>query len=131
MLKTYNMAKIKTTATSDRQKTRNDAFTGLEGKFNTTFNTLVRLLGMEEASTLRKDKSFYKDLNFEIYNLANKSYHNGENVRHPKFKVPAFYGMKSDMYETLSSQRKAYVSAYETTWLNKTVTSILEEYGLI
>jgi hypothetical protein len=125
------MANSNMTATSDRQKTRNDSFTGSEGKFNTTFNTLVRLKGMEEANTLRKDKSFYKELNFEISNLANKSYRNGENVRHPKFKIPAFYGMKSDMYETLSSQRKAYVSAYKTEWLNKTVTSILEEYGLI
>ena len=125
------MAKIETTATSDRQKTRNDAFTGLEGKFNTTFNTLVRLLGIEEANTIRKDKSFYKELNFEVNNLANESYHKGVNVRHPNFKVVSFYGMKSEMYETLSSQRKAYVSAYETTWLNKTITSILEEYGLI
>ncbi len=125
------MAEIKTTATSDRQQTRNDSFTGSEGKYNTTFNTLVRLKGSEEANTIRSDKSFYKELNFEVNNLANKSYNKGENVRHPKFKVPAFYGMKSDMYETLSSQRKAYVSAYETEWLNKTVTSILEEYGLI
>ena len=125
------MAKIKKTAISDRQKTRNDSFTGSEGKFNTTFNTLVRLKGMKEANTLKKNKSFYKELNFEVNNLANQSFHKGINVRHPKFKVPAFYGMKSDMYETLSSQRKAYVSAYETTWLSKTVTSILEEYGLI
>ena len=125
------MAKMKKTAISDRQKTRNDSFTGSEGKFNTTFNTLVRLKGMEEANILRKDKSFYKELNFEINNLAKEAYHKGKDVRHPKWKVPAFYGMKSDMYETLSSQRKAYVSAYETTWLNKTVTSILEEYGLI
>ena len=106
------MANLNMTATSDRQKTRNDSFTGSEGKYNTTFNTLVRLKGSEGANTLKSDKSFYKDLNFEINNLANQSYHKGENVRHPKFKVPAFYGMKSDMYETLSSQRKAYVSKY-------------------
>lgn len=86
----------------DRKINRNDLFTGKLGTYNTTFNALVRKLGMSKANEIRQNKELYKDLNFTISGNANKAYHTTGNVRHPKFKVPAFYGMKQEIFETLA-----------------------------
>ena len=114
-------AVFETSSNTSRLKTRNDQFTGEAGKFNTTYNTVVRLYGEVAAKAIKLNKDFYKNLNFYINNKANKSYHEGKNVRHPKFKVPAFYGMSTKMKEQLSKFGGSFVSAYETKWLRTEV----------
>tara|TARA_S200002703_G_scaffold120502_1_gene106331 strand:+ start:706 stop:1452 length:747 start_codon:yes stop_codon:yes gene_type:complete len=105
---------------------RNSNFTGQIGEFNTTYNSLVRMFGKTKADEFKLNKELYKDLNFFINGEANTSYRNGENVRHPKFKVPAFYGMGEELYKELAPQRKAYVSAYKTEWLESKINEFFK-----
>ena len=97
-------AVFETSSNTTRLKTRNDQFNGEVA-----------------AKAIKLNKDFYKNLNFYINNKANKSYHEGKNVRHPKFKVPAFYGMTTKMKEQLSKFGGSFVSAYETKWLRTEV----------
>ena len=96
---------------------RNSNFTGQIGEFNTTYNSLVRMFGKTKTDELKSNKKLYKDLNFFIYGEAKVSKKNGEDVKHPKYKVPAFDGMNQKLYRELANQRKAYVLAYKTEWL--------------
>lgn len=96
---------------------RTDKFTGELGEYCTTFNALVRLRGKTEAKIIQKSK-VYKDLNFSLYNAATE--HKtifGEDVRHPNWKVPAFYGMKKEISEKLESKNSKLVAAYKSDWL--------------
>ncbi len=98
---------------------RSDKFTGEVGEYCTTYNSLVRILGREEANEIKNSQG-YKNLHFAIYNAASK--HKtvfGESVRHPKWKVPAFYGMKKEMAKELESKNSRLVSAYKSDWLFK------------
>ena len=104
---------------------RNSNFTGQTGEFNTTYNSLVRMFGEPKANELKSNKELYRDLNFFINKEANVSYKKGKNIRHPKFKVPAFYGMSEELYAELAPQRKAYVSAYKTEWLEGKIKEFL------
>ena len=71
---------------------RTDRFTGEVGEYCTTYNALVRIVGKEEAKIIQNSKEDYKSLNFAIYKAAteNKIVY-GKDVRHPKWKVPAFF----------------------------------------
>lgn len=96
---------------------RTDRFTGEVGEYCTTFNALVRLLGKQEAKIIQKSKG-YKNLHFALYNAADE--HKivyGEDVRHPNWKVPAFYGMKEEMAKKLESKNSKLVAAYKSDWL--------------
>jgi len=106
---------------------RNSNFTGQVGEFNTTYNSLVRMFGKTKADELKLNKELYKNLNFFINGEANSSYKNGKNVRHPKFKVPAYYGMTKEMKEKLSQQRKSHVSSYKSEWLQNKIDEFLKE----
>ena len=112
---------------STLSKSRNSNFTGETGEFNTTYNSLVRMFGKSQTDKLKLNKELYRDLNFFINGQANASYKEGKNVRHPKFKVPAFYGMKEEMYKELAPQKKAYVSAYKTEWLQNKINEFLSQ----
>ena len=104
---------------------RNSNFAGQLGEFNTTYNSLVRMFGKTKTDELKSNKKLYKDLNFFIYGEAEVSKKNGEDVRHPKYKVPAFGGMNQKLYRELAPQRKAYVSAYKTEWLEGKIKEFL------
>ena len=110
-----------TSSNTTRLKTRNDQFTGKSGKFSTTFNAIYRLYGKVTAKAIQSNKDFYQKLNFYLNSEANKSYHEGKNVRHPKWKVPAFYGMTAEMKEQLSKKNSSFISAYETKWLRTNI----------
>ena len=97
---------------------RSDKFTGEVGKYCTTYNSLVRILGRKEADSLKENGGVYKKINFALHNAANK--HQivyGESIRHPKYKVPAFYGMKKEMAKELENKNSRLVSAYKSDWL--------------
>ena len=54
-------AVFETSSNTSRLKTRNDQFTGEAGKFNTTYNTVVRLYGEVAAKAIKLNKDFYKN----------------------------------------------------------------------
>lgn len=110
-----------------RKNIRNSNFTGQVGEFNTTYNSLVRMFGKTKADELKLNKELYKNLNFFINGEANSSDKNGKDVRHPKVKVPAYYGMTEEMKEKLSQQRKSYVNAYKSEWLQNKINEFLKE----
>lgn len=114
---------------SNLQQIRNSNFTGQTGEFNTTYNSLIRIFGKAKTNELKSNKELYKDLNFFINKEANVSYRNGKNVRHPKFKVPSF-SMSEEMYKGLAPQRKAYVSAYKTEWLEDKIKEFLSKNNI-
>ena len=96
---------------------RSDRFTGEVGEYCTTFNALVRLLGKQESKIIQESKG-YKNIHFALYNAANehKTVY-GEDVRHPKWKVPVFYGMKEEIAKKLESKNSKLVAAYKSDWL--------------
>ena len=107
---------------------RTDKFTGEVGKYSTTFNALVRMLGKQEARSIQQSKEVYKDLNFALYKAASE--HKvvfGEDVRHPNWKVPAFYGMKKEMAKQLENKNSKLVAAYKTDWLYEWLKEFLND----
>lgn len=106
---------------------RTDRFTGEVGEYCTTFNALVRLLGMQEAKFIQESKG-YENLHFALYRAANehKTVY-GEDVRHPKRKVPAFYGMKEEIAKELESKNSRLVAAYKSDWLFEWLKDFLND----
>jgi len=107
---------------------RTDKFTGELGEYCTTFNALVRLLGKEEAKIIQNSKEDYKGLNFALYKAAteHKTVY-GEDVRHPNWKVPAFYGMKKEIAKELESKNSRLVAAYKSDWLFEWLKEFLND----
>ena len=107
---------------------RTDRFTGEVGEYCTTYNALVRIVGKEEAKSIQKSKEVYKSLNFALYKAAteHKTVY-GEDVRHPNWKVPAFYGMKKEMSEELESKNSRVVAAYKSDWLFEWIKDFLND----
>ena len=115
---------------SNLTQIRNSNFTGQTGEFNTTYNSLVRMFGKTKTDEFKLNRETYKELNFYLNSEANLSFKDGNNVRHPKFKVPAYYGMTEEMYKKLSLQRMAYVAAYKTKWLENKINEFLSKYKI-
>jgi hypothetical protein len=70
-------------------------------------------LTRKEADSLKENGGVYKKINFALHNAANK--HQtvyGESIRHPKYKVPAFYGMKRLIFGLIHSPPSKLVVVY-------------------
>lgn len=117
--------------TDNTHVVRNANYTGETGQFNTVWNTLVRVLGLTKAKEIRSNKELYKDLSFFINEAANFSYRElSTNVRHPKWKVPAFFGMSENTFNKLKNQKRAYVAAYQSDWLLSKVSFWLKDNNI-
>ena len=105
---------------------RTDRFTGEVGEYCTTYNALVRIVGKEEAKIIQKSKEVYQSLNFALKKAAteHKTVY-GEDVRHPNIKVPAFYGMKKEMFEKLENKKSRVVAAYKSDWLFEWIKELM------
>ena len=105
---------------------RTDRFTGEVGEYCTTYNALVRIVGKEDAKIIKKNKKVYKSLHFALKEAAteHKTVY-GEDVRHPNIKVPAFYGMKKEMFEKLEKEKSSVVSAYKSDWLFEWIEKLM------
>ena len=105
---------------------RNAEFNIDRDKYNTVFNEIARQLGgQKEAQEFRENnKEHYSKICLEISKSADND---KVNVRHPNWKVPAFYGMSEEIKEQLKNNSSNYVSAYLSTWLKDKIEFILSK----
>ena len=97
---------------------RSDKFEGQTGKYNTVFNALVRRYGYKIAKYIQQSSN-YEIICQDLTRLAKYwKDHKNQNVTHPNYKVPAWYGMTEEVKEKLKNENKRLVTAYETDWLN-------------
>ena len=110
---------------------RNTLFHGELGKYNTVWNTVVRLLGTVEAGEVKKNlPETYKNLAMYVNSRAVDCYNiEGVNVRHPDWRVPSFYGMKEELKVKLKEEKKHMVLAYDSEWLLLTIKEWLVAKG--